>query len=65
MESTARSIAKAISWRIAGTASTFIVTYLVLGDITISGTIAFVQLVLNTLLYIVHERIWNRVTWGR
>jgi uncharacterized membrane protein len=65
MESTARSIAKAVSWRIAGTASTFIVTYLVLGDITISGTIAFVQLVLNTLLYIVHERIWNRVTWGR
>jgi uncharacterized membrane protein len=65
MDSTVRSIAKAISWRITGSASTFIISYVVVGDVKIASAIAIVQLTMNTILYFLHERLWNRVTWGR
>lgn len=64
-ESQARSIAKTISWRICGSGATFIISYAILGDFAISGTIAAIQLTFNTLLYFVHERIWDRIKWGR
>lgn len=60
-----RSIAKTISWRITGSSATFAISYAILGDFTVSGTIAIVQLTCNTLLYFIHERAWNKVRWGR
>ena len=60
-----RSLVKTISWRITGSGATFAISYAVLGDITTSSTIAVIQLTLNTLLYFIHERVWNRITWGR
>lgn len=65
IDSTARSIAKTISWRITGSLATFAISYAVLGDFAVSGTIAIIQLILNTLLYFIHERVWNRIAWGR
>ena len=64
-ESIIRSLVKAVSWRITGTLSIFAISYVVAGDIVVSSTIAFIQLIWNTGLYLVHERIWNRVTWGK
>lgn len=64
-ETPQRSLAKTISWRITGSTATFLISYAVLGNINISGTIAVIQLTFNTLLYFVHERIWSRVKWGR
>ena len=60
-----RSLVKTISWRITGSTATFAISYAVLGDFAVSGTIAVIQLTFNTLLYFVHERVWNRVQWGR
>lgn len=65
IETTARSVAKTISWRITGSGATFAISYAILGDFAISGTIALIQLTFNTLLYFVHERIWNFIQWGR
>lgn len=65
IETTARSIAKTISWRVTGSTATFAISYAILGDFAVSGTIAMIQLTFNTLLYFVHERIWNWITWGR
>jgi uncharacterized membrane protein len=64
-ETTARSIAKTISWRVCGSGATFAISYAILGDITVSGTIAVIQLTFNTVLYFVHERVWNWISWGR
>lgn len=63
-DSTNRSFAKTISWRLTGSTATFIISYLVLGSVTISGTIAAIQLTANTILYFIHERIWNKIKWG-
>jgi uncharacterized membrane protein len=65
IESTRRSIFKTVSWRITGSSATFAISYAVLGDFSISGTIAIIQLTFNTLLYYVHERLWNSIKWGR
>lgn len=60
-----RSLVKTVSWRITGSTATFAISYAVLGDFTVSGTIAVIQLTFNTLLYFVHERVWNTIRWGR
>jgi uncharacterized membrane protein len=65
MDTTKRSIAKTISWRITGSLSTFLISYAILGSFAVSGTIALIQLTFNTLLYFVHERVWNKITWGQ
>ena len=64
-DSPKRSIAKTVSWRITGSAATFAISYAVLGDFSVSSTIALIQLTFNTLLYFVHERVWDRIGWGR
>lgn len=30
-----------------------------------AGTIAVIQLTANTLLYYLHERLWNKTEWGK
>lgn len=65
MDTPARSLVKTISWRITGSTATFLISYAVLGNVAISGTIAVIQLTFNTLLYFVHERVWNKIKWGQ
>ena len=64
-DSNARSIVKTITWRLTGSGATFLVSYLMIGDFSIAGTIALVQMVSNTILYYTHERLWNNLKWGR
>jgi uncharacterized membrane protein len=65
IDSNNRSIAKTISWRLTGSFSTFMISYLILGSFTIAGSIAIIQIITNTILYYLHERVWNKVNWGR
>ena len=65
IDSNVRSIAKTISWRITGSFSTFVISYLVLGSFLVAGSIAILQVTVNTLLYYIHERAWNKIQWGR
>jgi uncharacterized membrane protein len=60
-----RSLVKTISWRFTGSFSTFMISYLVLGSFAVAGSIAIIQIVANTLLYFVHERVWNLIKWGK
>lgn len=65
MDTNTRSLVKTVTWRLTGSGATFGISWLISGDIAIAGTIAVIQIVANTLLYYVHERIWNTVKWGR
>lgn len=62
-----RSVVKAISWRVVGTIDTLVVSYLILGDGKLgeASAIAGVDFVTKMILYFAHERVWNRVKWGR
>lgn len=60
-----RSIVKTISWRLTGTLCTFLISWIILGDISTSGAIALIQLTFNTIVFYFHERIWNIIPWGK
>jgi len=60
-----RSLVKAISWRIIGTLETFLISWIITGQIATASGIAGVQAVLSTILYWYHERIWIKVKWGK
>ena len=60
-----RSIAKAISWRIIGTLDTLLVSYIFTGKVVLAASIASIDFVTKMVLYFFHERIWNRIGWGK
>mgnify|MGYP003349998744 CR=1 FL=1 len=60
-----RSLVKTVSWRITGSTATFLISYVISGDFNVAGTIALIQLTANTILYYIHERIWNKIKWGQ
>ena len=65
MDTIVRSLVKTISWRLTGSLCTFLISFIILGDITTSSTIALIQLIFNTIMFYIHERIWNIIKWGR
>jgi len=64
-DSKSRSLVKTISWRLTGSFSTFLISFIILGNFTIAGSIAVIQIIANTTLYYIHERFWDRITWGK
>ena len=60
-----RSIAKAISWRVIGTLDTLLVSYLLTGEMTVAASIASIDFVTKMFLYFFHERLWNKIGWGK
>jgi uncharacterized membrane protein len=60
-----RSIVKAASWRAAGTIDTFLLGFLFTGSVKLAGSIASTEVVTKLGLFYVHERAWNRLSWGR
>lgn len=64
-ESNARSLAKAISWRVTGTLDTFIISFFITGEFTLAGAIALTEVITKVFLYWAHERVWNKIKWGK
>ena len=60
-----RSLVKALSWRATGTVDTIIISYLVTGHAKMAFSIGFVELFTKIFLYYIHERIWNRLSFGK
>ena len=65
METHARSIAKAVSWRIVATLTTTLLVFVFTGNIVISGGVGLTELVTKIVIYYVHERVWNAISFGR
>jgi uncharacterized membrane protein len=60
-----RSIVKAISWRATGTFDTILISWLITREVKFALSIGFVELFTKIFLYYVHERIWDRLSFGR
>jgi uncharacterized membrane protein len=60
-----RSFVKAISWRATGTVDTIVVSLIVTGQLRLAVSIGAIELVTKICLYYAHERIWNRLSFGR
>jgi uncharacterized membrane protein len=60
-----RSALKAITWRVFGTADTFVISWAITKEPITAGAIASFEVFTKTILYYFHERGWNKVKWGR
>jgi uncharacterized membrane protein len=60
-----RSALKAMTWRVIGTADTFVISWAITKEPVTAGAIASFEVFTKTILYYFHERGWNRVKWGR
>lgn len=60
-----RSLVKAVSWRLTGTADTFIISWLITGQAIVAGGIALTEVATKIILFWAHERVWNKIQWGK
>ena len=60
-----RSILKALTWRIAASTITLISAILITSNLEWTKSIVIYEFINGILIYYVHERIWNRLNWGR
>ena len=65
MESKKRSIVKTAVWRSISLINGTLVTFLFLGDISISIGISVTVNIVAVILYYLHERVWNKIKWGQ
>jgi len=66
-----RSLVKSLSWRVLGSIDTFVLSFVIINFSTDDYTydlafyIAGLEVLTKTVIYYLHERIWNRFNIGR
>ena len=51
---------KSLSYRLLSICTTFIISYLLTGNLTIAGSIASIDALIKLILYFFHERAWAK-----
>ena len=64
-ETNIRSIAKGFSWRLFATTTTVTIVYVFFGRLDLAIAAGIIETVSKVLLYYAHEKIWQRVRWGK
>jgi uncharacterized membrane protein len=64
-EQVLRSLGKVVTWRILVTITNFIGGWLASGSWQVGLGVVSFALVVNSVLYYFHERIWNRIDAGK
>ncbi|WP_377507487.1 DUF2061 domain-containing protein [Octadecabacter sp. R77987] len=65
MESWQRSLIKAIIWNIIGLAVMASVGFAFTGSFAVGGAMAVINTAIGLCSYLIYERVWSRVRWGR
>ncbi len=61
----ARSIVKAITYRILIVISIFVISLLTTGRLDVAASITGITAITGTIIYYLHERVWSMIRWGR
>jgi sulfate adenylyltransferase large subunit len=64
-ETKARSLAKAIGWRVVGSLGTFAVAALATGSLKLASDLVVAEILIKIALNYLHERLWTAISWGR
>jgi uncharacterized membrane protein len=65
VETTRRSVAKALSWRFLASAITGLIVFVVTGELEYAAGIGLADTVIKLVVYVGHERLWNNISYGR
>ena len=60
-----RTISKSITWRVLITVNNFLIPYITTGSWKAAVAFLTIATVMNIVIYYTHERVWNRVSWGK
>ena len=56
-----RTMAKTITWRITASLTTFLIAWILTGDILVGASIGSIEAIAKIFLYYFHERIWTNI----
>ena len=59
-----KTIAKAVTWRMIGTAEIFAISFWTTGHIVTAGHTAAIAAITSFVMYVVHELAWQEVRGG-
>ena len=65
MASKKRSLLKAVTWRLAGSMTTISVVWIYTSNVQLSVCAATIDLFVKIMAYYVHERVWDKIDFGR
>ena len=60
-----RTIVKTMTWRITASLTTFLIAWILTGDLLIGVSIGSIEAITKIFLYYYHERIWNNINWSK
>lgn len=64
-ETKSRSVLKAISWRTWATITTAVLVFIFTGKFAMAVTIGFLEVFAKMGLYFLHERLWQKIGFGK
>lgn len=59
-----RHLAKALTYRVLGSAGTAAIAYVATGDVKIGASVGVIDSIVKIGIYYAHERVWYRIRWG-
>ena len=65
METHLRSILKAVTYRATGSVVTFLIAWVVGGEMTLAIKMGLLDPVVKIGVFYIHERMWHRVGFGK
>ncbi|WP_058280739.1 DUF2061 domain-containing protein [Ruegeria denitrificans] len=65
METRRRSVVKAVLWNAMGLLVMTLVGLIATGSVAVGGTLAIVNTAIGLTMYVIYERVWAKVSWGR
>ena len=60
-----RTLAKTMTWRVTASLTTFLIAWILTGDLLIGVSIGSIEAITKIILYYYHERIWNNINWAK
>jgi len=60
-----RTTTKMICWRLLANFSNFFIPYFVTGSLGTAGKFFTIAVIINMILFYLHERGWNLIAWGK
>ena len=60
-----RTIIKTLTWRVTASLTTFVIAWMLTGDLLIGISIGSIEAIAKIFLYYFHKRIWNNIDWAK
>ena len=60
-----RTLVKTMTWRVTASLTTFLIAWILTGDLLIGVSIGSIEAIAKIFLYYYHERIWININWAK